>query len=131
MLKILLSIVIFLHGAVHVWYVLLIGNVVKYSPDMGWTGKSWLFPGVAVEGLFRFAGMAAYILSALLFVISSSGILMNKSWYPLWLLVSAVVSSIAVIFFFDGRFQLLVQKGMLGLIVNILIIVTLVIKFFS
>lgn len=131
MLKILLSIVIFLHGAVHVWYVLLIGNVVKYSPDMGWTGKSWLFPGVAVEGLFRFAGMAVYMLSALLFVISSSGILMNKSWYPLWLLVSAVVSSIAVIFFFDGRFQLLVQKGMLGLIVNILIIVTLVIKFFS
>ncbi len=131
MLKILLSILIFLHGAVHVWYVLLIGNVVKFSPDMGWTGKSWLLPGVAVEGFYRVAGMVVYILSALLFIISSCGLLMNKSWYQLWLFISAVVSSIAVIFFFDGRFQMLVQKGMIGLILNIIIIVTLIINFNS
>jgi hypothetical protein len=131
MLKILLSILIFLHGAVHVWYVLLIGNVVKFSPDMGWTGKSWLLPGVAVEGFYRVAGMVLYILSALLFIFSSSGLLMNKNWYPLWMLLSAVISSIAVIFFFDGNFEMLVQKGMIGLILNIIIIVTLIIKFYS
>lgn len=128
--KILFSVLIFLHGAVHVWYILLIGNIVKYSPDMGWTGKSWLLPGLPVEGFLRISGVIAYGLTVLLFLISVAGILLDKDWYPVLLVVSAIVSSIAILFFFDGCFRMLVQKGMIGLIINIIILVTLIIKFY-
>lgn len=128
--KILLPVLIFLHGAVHVWYVLLIGNIVKYSPDMGWTGKSWLLPGLPVEGFLRISGVIVYGLTALLFLISVTGMLLDKSWYPALLVVSAIVSSLAILFFFDGCFRMLVQKGLVGLLLNFIIIATLIIKFY-
>jgi hypothetical protein len=131
MLKVIIPVIIFLHGAVHIWYVLLIGNIVKFSPDMGWTGKSWLLPGMPVEGIYRILGVIVYGLSAIMFIVSASGMLMNKSWYPAGLLVAAFVSSIAILFFFDGRFHMLVQKGMIGLILNSIIITTIIVKFYS
>lgn len=119
MTKIILSIIIFLHGAVHIWFVLLLNKIVKYSPDMGWTGKSWLLPhGIPA----RFTGTAIYITAILLFVISSAGILLNKTWYPTLLIISAAISSFGILLFFDGGFNMLVQKGIIGLGINLIII---------
>lgn len=130
MLKVIIPVLIILHGAVHIWYVLLIGKVVKYIPEMGWTGKSWLLPDLPVEGIYRISGVMVYGLAALMFILSGTGMLMNKSWYPAGLLAAAAVSSVAILFFFDGRFHMLVQKGMVGLIMNGIIISIFIEKFY-
>lgn len=119
-MKTILSIIIILHGAVHIWFVLLLNNVVRHTPDMGWTGKSWL---LAESNLTRYVGTVIYLLATVLFISSSIGIMLNKAWYPALLLISAFVSSAGILLFFDGSFQMLVQKGVIGLGINLIIII--------
>ncbi|MGC9342288.1 MAG: hypothetical protein ACP5E3_06285 [Bacteroidales bacterium] len=126
-MKTILSIFIILHGAVHIWFVLLLNKVVKYTPDMGWTGKSWL---LAENNLTRYTGTVIYLLATVLFIASSLGIMLNKAWYPTLLLISAIVSSAGILLFFDGSFQMLVQKGIIGLGINLIIIIY-ILQFFN
>ena len=51
-MKFIITLFILLHGWVHAWYLLLAGNIVKYTPDMGWTGHSWLLSGYKTEAAF-------------------------------------------------------------------------------
>ena len=43
MLRLLIGFFIVLHGLVHMWYFTLSQRLVEFQPEMGWTGKSWLF----------------------------------------------------------------------------------------
>lgn len=123
-MKTILSILILLHGAVHIWFVILLNKVIKYTPDMGWTGKSWIFPE---NNFTRISGTVIYILATVLFAVSSMGMALNKSWYPTLLFISAIVSSFGILFYFDGSFTMLVHKGIIGLGINLIIIIYLLI----
>lgn len=122
MMKTILSIVIILHGLVHIWYLLLLSKVIKYTPEMGWTGDSWLVTGASEIFWIRYTGTILYSLTCLLFVCSGIGLMSNSSITRNLLSISAILSSILIIFFFDGRFDMLVQKGIVGLIINAIII---------
>ena len=128
MLKTILSIFILLHGLVHAWYVLLLSNVVKYTPDMGWTGNSWLFPGPVPGPGARMAAAILYALAGLMFVISGIGLMSGSAWNRPLLVASAVLSSVLILTCFDGRPEMLVQKGLIGLIINIIIIILILLK---
>lgn len=122
MTKTILSIVIILHGLVHIWYLLLLSKVVKYTPDMGWTGDSWLVSESSEIFWIRYTGIILYSLTCILFVSSGIGLMSNSSITRNLLYISAILSSILIIFFFDGRFDMLIQKGFVGLIINTIII---------
>lgn len=122
MLKTISSIVLILHGLVHIWYVLLLNKVVKYQPDMGWTGSSWLLPGSPEHPAFRLTGTILYITCTVLFVASGIGMMAGSSIAAKLLLISATISSLLIILFFDGQFEMLVQKGLIGLIINLVIL---------
>jgi hypothetical protein len=38
------------------------------------------------------------------------------------LIFSAIISSVLILFFFDGQFNMLVKKGLVGLMINLVII---------
>lgn len=122
MTKTILSIVLILHGLVHIWYLLLLTKVVKFIPEMGWTGDSWLVSGSSEIIWIRYTGIIMYSLTCVLFVSSGIGLMSNSSIIRNLLIFSAILSSILIIFFFDGRFDMLVQKGFVGLIINMIII---------
>jgi len=128
MLKTIITLFILMHGLVHAWYVLLLSKVVKYTPEMGWTGDSWLFHGPSPGPGARMAAAILYVLAGLMFVISGIGLMSGSAWNRSLLVASAILSSVLILIFFDGRPEMLVQKGLIGIIINIVIIILILLK---
>lgn len=122
LLKILTGIFIILHGLVHFWYVILAAKLVEYKPEMGWTGNSWLLDAVIPASTIRFIAVFFYSFAALAFIISAVGVLFAKDWLNNGLIIAAVISTFTILLFFDGSGNMLVQKGLIGLIINLAII---------
>ncbi len=127
-MPILMGVFILLHGLVHIWYVTLSQGWVKYQADMGWTGKSWLLTNLLGDGATHTLATTFYTLSAFLFLIASVGIFANQDWNRPWLVAASIVSSIAIVIFWDGHFNLIVQKGLLGLLINVAILLTIYLR---
>jgi len=127
MLKALSSIVLMLHGLVHIWYIVLVQRWVEFQSEMGWTGVSWLFSSWMAERAVSWLATISYALSAVGFVIGGAGSLADQEWSRLWLIGSALVSTLTLIAFWDGRFDMLVEKGFLGLAINLAVLFYLLI----
>jgi hypothetical protein len=95
---------------------------VEFQPDMGWTGRSWVFTNLIGKETTKWLSTTSYGAAALLFVIAGLGLLFRQDWSREWLLISSVVSMVAIILFWDGSLQLLVQKGLLGILLDIALI---------
>lgn len=121
-MNILYGIFIGLHGLVHFWYVTLSQGWVEFEPDMGWTGQSWLLSGLFKQGAVNSIASAAYSTAAVLLVAAGLGLLAKTDWASSLLLASAIVSAIVILAFWDGSMSLIVQKGGLGLLINLAVI---------
>lgn len=127
MLRFLIGIFIILHGLVHLWYVTLSQRLVEFQADMGWTGRSWLFSNLLGDATTRLLATAAYVLATIVFVAAGIGILVRAGWWRPVLVGSAVFSSAAIVVFWDGSTEMLVQKGLLGLLINVAILVAVLV----
>jgi hypothetical protein len=123
MSRIISGIFIILHGLVHIWYVVLSLNLVTFQPDMGWTGNSWLFASPKSHQVMRMIAGVLFIISTMLFVISGISILTNFSGTNTILPIAAILSTITLLVFWDGKTDMIVQKGVIGVIINLVIIV--------
>ena len=122
MITVLFGIFIILHGLVHLWYVVLSQGWVPYQPDMGWTGESWILSGIMGQAPLRWLATVLYSLAALGFVLAGIGILFQTGWWQPVLLAVAAFSSVIILIFWDGSRALIVQKGLLGLLINAVVI---------
>lgn len=119
MLKTLIGIIAILHGLVHVWFIVLSQRLVEYQQDMGWTGKSWLLTNLLGDSFTRSLASGFYGLSSLGFVAGGVGLILQQEWWRPLIIVSALLSSVTILFFWDGRLEMIVQKGLLGLMINL------------
>lgn len=117
---------IILHGLVHLWYVTLSLKLVEFRPEMGWTGRSWLLSNLARDSVSTSLVSALYILATVAFVVSGAGILLRADWWPPALAGSAFFSALLIFTFWDGGLQMLVQKGLIGFLINLVILAALV-----
>lgn len=122
-MKAIAGIFLVLHGLVHMWYVTLSQRWVEFQPDMGWTGRSWLLTSFLGEGATRLIATVFYSFATLAFVVSGVGVLTQADWLEPLLLGSAVFSGLVILVFWDGSMELIVQKGLLGLLINIGVLV--------
>ena len=111
-----------LHGMVHVWYVVLAAGWVNFKSEMGWTGESWLLSGIFQPAILKFTAVILHSLSGLLFLAVAVGVYASNTWKMQFLLAVAILSSFTIILYFDGSWQMMVQKGLIGLIINLFII---------
>jgi hypothetical protein len=116
------GIFILLHGLVHVWYFLLSAKIVPFKPEMGWNGTSWVFTPVLGSNFTIWASSFLYLFVTILFAAGGIGLLFNTLWSKPVILWTAIISSFVIIFFWDGNTQQLVQKGLIGLFINLAII---------
>jgi hypothetical protein len=123
MSRIFSGIFIILHGLVHIWYVVLSFNLVIFQSDMGWTGNSWLFASLRSNQVLRMIAGVLFILSTILFVISGIMILANFSGADTILFIAAMISTITLVVFWDGQTNMMLQKGVIGVIINLVILV--------
>jgi hypothetical protein len=124
--RIISGIFIILHGLVHIWYVVLSFNLVTFQPDMGWTGNSWLFASPKSQQVMRMIAGFLFIISTMLFVIGGITILTNFSGANTILSIAAILSTITLLVFWDGKTDMIVQKGVIGVIINLVIIVAVI-----
>ncbi len=122
LLKIISGVFIILHGMVHFWYVVLAAKLVEYKSEMGWTSNSWLLDAVIPPSIIRIIAVLLYTLAAIVFIINAVALLLGKAWWSNGLLIAAVISTLTILLFFDGNGQMLVQKGLIGVIINLAII---------
>lgn len=127
-MNVLIGIFIFLHGLVHLWYLTLSQRLVEFKPEMGWTGSSWLLSNFLGDSTTRSLASVLYLLATIAFVVSSIGIFTRAEWLHPVLLGSVVLSSSILILFWDGSTQMLVQKGLIGLLINIAILIAILLS---
>ena len=127
MLRLLFGIFIVLHGLVHLWYVTLSQGVVEFQSEMGWTGHSWAFSPVLGDGATRWLATAFYSLAALGFVAGGVGVVAQQVWWRPVVIGSAALSAVTILLFWDGGLQMIVEKGILGLLINVAILVILLV----
>lgn len=128
MLSTLAGIFLILHGFVHLWYLVLAFGFVEYKPDMGWTGRSWIFSRIMGDSLIRSLAGVLFAIAALAFIISGIVFLAKSPWAQPMLLSSAILSSLIILFFWDGSMEYIVQKGVIGLLLNIVVILLVVLS---
>jgi hypothetical protein len=109
---------IVLHGLVHLWYVVLSQKLVTFQPEMGWNGRSWLFTNVLEDSRTRSLAGLLFVLATIGLVVSGIGVMARGEWWRPVLIGSTVLSSVTLVLFWDGSTDLIVQKGLLGLVIN-------------
>ena len=127
MLRTLFAVFTILHGLVHLWPVVLSQGLVEYKPEMGWTGESWLLTGLIGDSATRLVASVVYLVAAVMVVVSGVGLFTGLQWWRPVLLASAVFSAAVILTFWDGRAGLLVEKGLVGLLIDLAIVLLLLV----
>ncbi|MFB6266545.1 MAG: hypothetical protein ABEI31_02700 [Halodesulfurarchaeum sp.] len=119
MISLGIAVFLALHGLVHGWYVVLSNGWVEMEDAMGWTGHSWLLSGVLEQGTVLGLASLGYVLVALGFVAAAAGFWLEADWWPTLLLAAATLSTVMIVVLWDGRLDLLVEKGAVGVLINV------------
>jgi hypothetical protein len=122
MVRFLLGTFFVLHGLVHFWYVTLSQRLVEFQPEMGWSGNSWILSNPVGDSFTRLLAGGLFSLAALAFTASGIGVYIQAGWTRPVLIAAAVLSSAVIFLFWDGKAQMLVEKGLLGLLINLAIL---------
>ena len=116
-----------LHGLVHFWYVALSRGWVDVEEAMGWSGRSWLLSGVLGETTVLDVASVLYVLVAVGFVVGALGYVLGGGWGAPVLVGSAVLSTVVLVAMWDGQFAKLVEKGVLGVLINLVVLTWLLV----
>lgn len=127
MLRFLYGIFVLLHGLVHLWYVTLSQRWVAFQPEMGWTGESWLFSPLLSDGAARGLATGLYSLASLGFVVGGIGVFARQAWWRPAIIGSAAFSAVIIALFWDGGLQKIVEKGLLGFLINAALLIALIV----
>ena len=92
---------------------------------MGWSGRSWIFTNLLGDAMTRTLASGLYVLATIGLVVSGIGVMLHSDWWRPVLIGSALFSSAIILLFWDGSMQLVVNKGLLGLLINVMILIAL------
>ena len=127
MIRILFGIFIVLHGLVHMLYFGQSGRYFELQPGMVWPDGSWAFSRLLGEMTARSLASTFLVLTAVGFVIGGVGIFARQAWWRPAVVVTAIFSSVIYFLFWDGGWGHLDNKGGIGILINLAILVALLI----
>lgn len=121
-MNIFVGIFLVLHGLVHMWYVTLSQGWVAFEAEMGWSGNSWLLSSFLPEEVVGWLATICFSAAAAGFVVAGMGKVLQQDWTWTFILVSATFSVLTMLVFWDGGLAKIVEKGLLGFVVNLALI---------
>jgi hypothetical protein len=127
MFRIILGVFIVLHGLVHLLYFGQSARYFELQPGMVWPDGSWAFSKLLGDEATRILASISCVLAAIGFVAGGIGILVRQAWWRPVVVGSAAFSAVIIVLFWDGVVQNLDDKGLIGLLINIAILVALLI----
>jgi hypothetical protein len=127
MLRIIFGVFIVLHGLVHLLYFGQSARYFELQPQMVWPDGSWALSRLLGDEATRILASISCVLAAIGFVAGGIGILVRQAWWRPVVVGSAAFSAVIIVLFWDGVVQNLDDKGLIGLLINIAILVALLI----
>ena len=127
MLSIISGTFLVLHGLVHLLYLGQSARLFTLQPGMGWPDGSWAFSRLFENETTRVLTSILLILAAIGFVTGGIGIFLSQVWWHPMVVGSAAFSAVIFILLWDGQVQALANKGLLGILINLGILVALLI----
>jgi uncharacterized membrane protein YphA (DoxX/SURF4 family) len=116
-----------LHGLVHLLYFGQSARLFELQSGMIWPDGSWALSKLLGDSVARTLASIFCILAAAGFVIGGAGLLLGQSWWHAAVVVSAVVSAVLYILFWNGRLQHLDNQGGVGLLLDAAILAAVLI----
>ncbi|MEJ2739370.1 MAG: hypothetical protein P8105_06040 [Dehalococcoidia bacterium] len=123
MLHIILGIFFILHGLVHLLYAGQSLRMFELQSGMVWPDGSWAFKRLLNEKAVRVLGGALCLLATDGFVIGSILLFLSHAWWRPVIAGSAIFSSVVFILLWDGKMQALHNKGLIGILINLAILI--------
>jgi hypothetical protein len=99
----------------------------ELRPGMVWPDGSWLFSKFFANETIHLLAVVLLALASLGYVVSAFGLFFHQSWWRSAVTCSAVFSSVIFLLFWDGKFQALDDKGGIGILINLAILVVVLI----
>jgi hypothetical protein len=127
MFRTLFGIFVILHGLVHLWFVVLSQELIEVKPEMGWTPHSWLFTGIIGDPATRWLATVVSVALALAFLVSGIALFAQATWWRPLMVSSAAVSALLILVYWDGGTRLLVEKGLIGFLIDVGILISLLV----
>jgi hypothetical protein len=127
-MRIIFGIFFLLHGLVHLWFVVLSRDWVEFQSEMAWTGKSWLLSKTFGDDVTSITATILYSLAAASYVIASIGFLSIQEWTRSWMVLASIISITSILLFWDGSIDMLVEKGIIGFLISLAILLFFVIN---
>jgi hypothetical protein len=125
--RFVVGVFIVLHGLVHLLYFAHSRRLIELRPEMVWPEGSWAFSRLLGDDVTRLLASVFCVLATIGFVTSGIGILVGQAWWRPVGVGSAAFSAGIIILFWDGKLQRMDDKGLIGLLINIAILVALLI----
>lgn len=125
MLRFVIGLFLILHGLVHLWLFTLSQRLIEFKPEMGWSGKSWLLTGVFGDSTTRLLASTLFVVATVAFVASGVAIFFQSDWWWSILLAASIVSAMTMLIFWDGSMDLIIQKGLIGFSISLVILLFL------
>jgi hypothetical protein len=127
MLKFIIGAFIVLHGLVHLLYFGQSWRLFELQPNMVWPKGSWAFSKLLEDDTIRLLASISCVLAAIGFAVGGIGILVRQAWWHPVVVGSAAFSAVIFILFWDGKTQKLGDKGGIGLLINLAILMAVLI----
>jgi hypothetical protein len=125
MIRILFAVFIVLHGLVHMLYFGQSARYFELRPGMVWPNGSWIFSKFLGEAAIRNLACISLILATVGFAAGGAGIFLKQAWSQPVVVGTALFSSGIYILFWDGHMHSLDDKGGIGILINLSILVVL------
>jgi len=125
--RLVVGLIIVLHGLVHLLYFGQSARLFELAPGMTWPDGSWVFSTILGDNTTRWLANITCILVAICFITGSVGIYLGQPWWRTALLASAVFSGVVFILFWNGRLQQLDKQGGVGILIDAMILVSVLV----
>ncbi|WP_372949152.1 hypothetical protein [Mariniphaga sp.] len=118
-MKVIIGIFIMLHGLVHLFYFAHSKRIFELRPGFEWPDNSWVLAKFMGTDTIRTIASLMCILVAAAFAISGIAYITNEVWTLKLIQISAILSTVIFILFWDGRLIKLDNQGAIAIIINI------------
>lgn len=89
---------------------------------MTWPDGSWLFSKLLGDESTRLLATVMLALAALGYFVAGSALLLRQEWWHPIVIASALFSTLVFFLLWDGKFQALDDKGVVGIFINMVIL---------
>lgn len=127
MLRIFFALFLALHGLVHLLYLGQSRRIFELQPGLVWPDGSWAFSRLFGDEATRLLAGVLLVLAALGFVAGGIGLFLQQGWWRPVTVTVAVFSTVVYLLLWDGGWQRLDDKGGVGLLINVALIVALLV----